>query len=129
MKSESPIDDLVTELALLSAAVRYLKISPKAVCLSCRYVPSRASICAYVQVVTGVATAMAVPKQWFTVDEAAEYLGVSKRTVYKLTQEGRLPAYVIGMERIRRFRRQDLDNAPRRLELIAYRQKGNEDDG
>lgn len=70
---------------------------------------------------------MAVPKEWFTLDEAAEYLGVSKRTVYKLTQEGRLPAYVIGKERTRRFRWQDLDNVPHRLELTTHRQKGEHD--
>lgn len=36
---------------------------------------------------------MAIAKEWFTVDEAAEYLCVSKRTIYKLTQLGRLPAF------------------------------------
>ncbi|MBI4187683.1 MAG: helix-turn-helix domain-containing protein, partial [Chloroflexi bacterium] len=50
---------------------------------------------------------------WFTVEEAAEYLCVSKRTVYKLTQEGRLPAFRIGEERHRRFRKEDLDRVPR----------------
>jgi excisionase family DNA binding protein len=55
---------------------------------------------------------MAVAKEWFTVDEAAEYLSVSRRTVYKLTKDGRLPTYLIGRERHRRFRRQDLDNVP-----------------
>jgi len=29
-----------------------------------------------------------VTKEWFTVEEAAEYLCVSKRTIYKLTREG-----------------------------------------
>ncbi|MBI2909758.1 MAG: helix-turn-helix domain-containing protein [Chloroflexi bacterium] len=51
--------------------------------------------------------------EWFTVEEAASYLRVSKRTIYKLTQEGRLPAFRIGEERHRRFRREDLDRAPR----------------
>ena len=56
---------------------------------------------------------MVVAKEWFTVDEAAEYLCVSRRTIYKLTREGRLPAYRIGRERHRRFRKDDLDRAPR----------------
>ncbi len=55
---------------------------------------------------------MNIAKEWFTVDEAAEYLSVSRRTVYKLTKDGRLPTYLIGRERHRRFRRQDLDNVP-----------------
>ena len=56
---------------------------------------------------------MVVTKEWFTVEEAAEYLCVSKRTIYKLSKEGRLPAYRIGQERHRRFRKEDLDKVPR----------------
>ncbi len=56
---------------------------------------------------------MVIVKEWFTVEEAAEYLCVSKRTIYKLTREGRLPAFRIGNERHRRFRKEDLDKAPR----------------
>ena len=58
---------------------------------------------------------MVVAKEWFTVEEAAEYLRVSKRTIYKLTKEGSLPAFRIGRERHRRFRKQDLDKVPRAL--------------
>lgn len=58
---------------------------------------------------------MAVTKEWFTVEEAAEYLCVSKRTIYKLTEEGRLPTFRIGQERHRRFRKEDLDKVPRAL--------------
>ena len=56
---------------------------------------------------------MVITKEWFTVEEAAEYLRVSKRTIYKLTKEGRLPAFRIGQERHRRFRKEDLDKVPR----------------
>ena len=56
---------------------------------------------------------MVIAKEWFTIEEAAEYLCVSKRTIYKLTQEGRLPAFHIGRERHRRFRKEDLDKVPR----------------
>lgn len=54
-------------------------------------------------------------QEWFTVEEAAEYLRVSKRTIYKLTKEGRLPAFRIGQERHRRFRKEDLDKVPGRI--------------
>jgi len=56
---------------------------------------------------------MVITKEWFTVEEAAEYLCVSRRTIYKLTKEGRLPAFRIGKERHRRFRREDIDKALR----------------
>ena len=55
---------------------------------------------------------MVIIKEWFTVEEAAEYLRVSKRTIYKLTGDGRLPAFRIGAERHRRFRKEDLDKVP-----------------
>jgi excisionase family DNA binding protein len=62
---------------------------------------------------------MVTTKEWFTVEEAAEYLCVSRRTIYKLTKEGRLPAFRIGRERHRRFRKEDLDKVPRPGEEIA----------
>ena len=62
---------------------------------------------------------MVITKEWFTVEEAAQYLCVSRRTIYKLTAEGRLPAFRIGKERHRRFRKEDLDKVPRPSEEIA----------
>lgn len=59
---------------------------------------------------------MVIAQEWFTVAEAADYLRVSKRTIYKLTKEGRLPAFRIGTERHRRFRKNDLDKVPRQGE-------------
>lgn len=56
---------------------------------------------------------MVIVKEWFTVEDAAQYLCVSMRTIYRLTQEGRLPAYRLGRERHRRFRKEDLDKVPR----------------
>jgi len=61
---------------------------------------------------------MVITKEWFTIEEAAEYLCVSKRTIYKLTKEGRLPAFRIGRERHRRFRKEDLDKVPRTPDTI-----------
>ena len=62
---------------------------------------------------------MVITKEWFTVEEAAEYLCVSRRTIYKLTREGRLPAFRIGKERHRRFRKKGLDKALRPCEEAA----------
>ena len=59
---------------------------------------------------------MLITKEWFTIEEAAEYLCVSRRTIYKLTREGRLPAFRISRERHRRFRKEDLDKVPRSAE-------------
>ena len=51
--------------------------------------------------------------EWFTVEEAARYLRVSRRTIYKWTKEGKLPTYIIGDRRHRRYRKGDLDSVPR----------------
>lgn len=61
---------------------------------------------------------MLTTKKWFTIEQAAEYLCVSRRTIYKLTSEGRLPAFQISRERHRRFRKEDLDKVPRSAEEI-----------
>lgn len=55
--------------------------------------------------------------EWFTVEEAARYLRVSRRTIYKWTKEGKLPTYIIGDRRHRRYRKSDLDNVPRLARL------------
>jgi excisionase family DNA binding protein len=56
---------------------------------------------------------MEIPIEWFTVEEAARHLRVSKRTIYKWTKDGKLPTYLIGNHRYRRYRRDDLDKLPR----------------
>ena len=58
---------------------------------------------------------MQATQEWFTVEEAAEYLRLSRRTIYKFVKVGRLSAYRIGNERHLRFRRQGLDRVPVRL--------------
>ena len=55
--------------------------------------------------------------EWFTVEEAARYLRVSRRTIYKWTGEGKLPTYIIGDRRHRRYRKSDLDNVPRLVKI------------
>ena len=64
-----------------------------------------------------------IAKEWFTVEEAAEYLRVSRRTIYKFTVEGRLPAFRISQARHRRFRKEDLDKVPRSSEEIRTVQR------
>ena len=51
---------------------------------------------------------------WFTVDEAAKYLRVSKRTIYKLVKESQLAPYKVGRAGHRRFRQEDIDAVMRR---------------
>ena len=52
---------------------------------------------------------MVAQQEWFTVDEAAEYLRVSRRTIYKLCEERQLVGYRTGNRGHRRFRKGDLD--------------------
>ncbi len=50
-------------------------------------------------------------QEWLTVEEAAEYLRVSKRTIYRLCQEGELVGYRTSKRGYWRFRKEDLDKA------------------
>ena len=59
----------------------------------------------------------AIQAEWFRVGEAAEYLRVSKRTIYRWASEGRLPTYIIGERRHRRYRKDDLDKVPRLADI------------
>ena len=55
---------------------------------------------------------------WYTVDEAAQYLRVSRRTIYKLVKEMQLAPYKVGRAGHRRFRQEDID-AVMRKEQVA----------
>ncbi len=46
---------------------------------------------------------------WFTIQEAQDYLKVSKPTLYSLMKDGRLPFYYILGTRQRRIKQADLD--------------------
>ncbi len=46
-------------------------------------------------------------KDILTVKEVAEYLQVTERTLYRLAQDGKIPAFKVGNSW--RFRREDLD--------------------
>ena len=49
------------------------------------------------------------PQEWYTIDESAGYLRVSRRTMYKLIHDGQLAAYRVGTGGHRRLKRDDLD--------------------
>ena len=85
----------------------------------CFYLPVSATMIQIKNVRLRGGMLMVITKEWFTVEEAAQYLCVSKRTIYKLTKEGRLPAFRIGRERHRRFHKEDLDKVPQPGEEIA----------
>lgn len=51
---------------------------------------------------------------WFSVEEAADYLRVSKRTIYRWVRDGLLPGYRAGPHGPWRFRREDLDGVMRK---------------
>ena len=46
-------------------------------------------------------------KDILTIKEVAKYLQVTERTLYRLAQEGKIPAFKVGNSW--RFRREDLD--------------------
>lgn len=46
--------------------------------------------------------------EWMSTADAAEYLGVQSRTLYRFIDEGRLPAYRFG--RVIRLKRDDVDD-------------------
>jgi excisionase family DNA binding protein len=45
-------------------------------------------------------------ERWMRVPEAAEYLGIGMRTLYKFLDEGRIPAYKLGQ--VIRMKRADV---------------------
>lgn len=59
---------------------------------------------------------------WMTMDEIAEYLKVSKETIYKMAQKGQLPGSKLGNQW--RFNRQVVDEF-----LKAHSNINNPDDG
>lgn len=52
---------------------------------------------------------MSQPRRWFSQQEAAEYLGVTDRTVRNYVARGLLPAHRVTGSRLIRIDRADLD--------------------
>ncbi len=48
-------------------------------------------------------------REWFNPSEAANYLGISRFSLYKLMDEGLLPFYVVRGIQKRRLKKEDLD--------------------
>ncbi len=48
-----------------------------------------------------------MPEDILTIREVADYLKITERTLYRLVQEGKLPAFKVGNSW--RFRREDLE--------------------
>ena len=53
-------------------------------------------------------------KAWYTIEEAAGHMAVSKRTVQHLIRDGQLTAYRVGRGGHRRIKSEDLDSAMHR---------------
>ena len=54
------------------------------------------------------------PQSWYTVDEAAQYLRVSRRTIYQLVKDMQLASYKVGRAGHRRFKQEDIDAVMRK---------------
>lgn len=54
---------------------------------------------------------MMMQQEWFTIDEAAKHLRVSKRTIYRLCHEKKLTGYRTSKRGSWRFRKDELDKA------------------
>ena len=57
-------------------------------------------------------------KAWYTIEEAADHMAVSKRTVQQLIRDGQLVAYRVGRGGHRRIKSEDLDSAMYRDEKV-----------
>jgi len=51
-----------------------------------------------------------VSREWFTTNQVAEYIGVSKDTVYKYVHKRKIPYYKIANNRILIFKREEIDS-------------------
>lgn len=55
-----------------------------------------------------VVVSAAPTQEWYTIDESASYLRVSRRTMYQLIHDGQVAAYRVGTGGHRRFKLDDL---------------------
>lgn len=63
--------------------------------------------------------AVAQLQEWYTIDEAAKYLRVSRRTVYQFVKERQIVSYRLVNGGHRRFRREDLERTMHREKVPA----------
>jgi len=57
-------------------------------------------------------------QKWYTVNEAAQYLRVSRRTIYQLVKEMQLAPYKVGRAGHRRFKLEDIDAVMRKEQYV-----------
>jgi excisionase family DNA binding protein len=92
IQTETGLNDETLHLALTKleerGKIRWKWLGPSPVCVSINAPP---------------------PQEWYTINESAGYLRVSRRTMYKLIKDGQLAAYRVGTGGHRRFRRDDLE--------------------
>ena len=67
-------------------------------------------------------------KEWYSVEDAAKYLSVSKRTVQQLIRDGEMIAYRVGRGGHRRIRRTDLDGPMHREDHSGLVELGGAED-
>ncbi len=67
-------------------------------------------------------------KEWYSVEDAAKYLSVSKRTVQQLIRDGEMVAYRVGRGGRRRIRRTDLDGPMHREDHSGLVELGGAED-
>ncbi|MCH7736620.1 MAG: helix-turn-helix domain-containing protein [Chloroflexi bacterium] len=67
-------------------------------------------------------------KEWYSVEDAAKYLSVSKRTVQQLIRDGEMVAYRVGRGGHRRIRRTDLDGPMHREDQSGLVEPGGAED-
>ncbi len=67
-------------------------------------------------------------KEWYSVEDAAKYLSVSKRTVQQLIRDGEMVAYRVGRGGHRRIRRVDLDGPMHREDPSGLEELGGAED-
>ena len=67
-------------------------------------------------------------KEWYSVEDAAKYLSVSKRTVQQLIRDGEMVAYRVGRGGHRRIRRTDLDGPMHREDHSGLVELGGAED-
>jgi len=59
--------------------------------------------------------------KWLTLDQVADYLQMSKSSIYKIVQKGRIPAYKVGRQW--RFKREEVDTWVEKGRLQKARNK------
>lgn len=66
---------------------------------------------------------MSINEKWLSVEEIADHLGISKETVYRWLERGKIPAHRIG--KLWKFKASEVDDWVMRGEAVDSYQVGN----